>query len=844
MVELATSKLDILSKSELQTTVTTILHQKPEDMDETPEACAERSTCYNQRCEFCGQREPYLASHFVRVQTWEEWEADLTFKLMPSSSTPPIALDDVKLLVTSLEGNVASTVSLLETFLDNARNRVQWRIADAKLNQADEDDMQNDPVATAHFKKYPPVTGSCIVHEVCMEYMHEYRKLSLPRTLLRDETKIMELLANVGRGKTKPIGVDQLGGRYFVFSGCAHLFVSSPPAHLTDTIRAEISTNSNKNVKRNMMRLSSSNMQLGNAGESSAQSQENDNGNSDFQRQYLSYAGFDPVDEVGGLTWVVYRSETEIGQVMRWLDCDREDERHVYKTLSFLFPAADKLEDAKESSSAGDASTFPVAHAQDFAVDNKLADMFVADFPQELEGHESESDINSDSDLSACVDSHVDSDEEAQVMDTESEAEVEVEDDEAEVHVSMFEGRGRKSKSKANRALAAQAKEELKDRRKRANNKTNADGEDESEFNAPLNSALYNPPMEDNTMVVDGAVVEGELGELGEEAKPVRILHPDDEPKKRGRPQQPLKANNKLPSAALNKGETMQIGIVVPPQSVLKVQSDYLVQGVGRKAKPNAPKVFGIKNRVIVQNSNNGILWDATVLDKKELDEERTMYRVRFDRWGSAYDTWVPANCIAALTDVACLGRHRRNARQMLERSRHQYAQNQHWNFPEPICNLRAAAVLEDAALQGVERAQINFSDATPDNSLGMLRAAMLVVEAALPEQCKDENEEKWGRTNFSMCWREGVAQAKDATDMMCALLVLENAIKSSWMKPTGMKLMACMPSRHIMCRRATVGLVAMRLQALDATIRYEKDMEVRDTGKDEASSMLRKQRP
>jgi hypothetical protein len=145
--------------------------------------------------------------------------------------------------------------------------------------------------------------------------------------------------------------------------------------------------------------------------------------------------------------------------------------------------------------------------------------------------------------------------------------------------------------------------------------------------------------------------------------------------------------------------------------------------------------------------------------------------------------------------------------------------------------------------LQGIERSFIGFSDAKADNPLGMLRAALLVVEAALPDLSKDENEEKWGKgAQFARCWREAVAQAKDASDMMSALLMLEFSIKSSWLKPTGMKLMGCMPSRNILSRRATLGQVAARLWILDATIRYEKNTELYDSGKNVADTFLRRE--
>jgi hypothetical protein len=335
-------------------------------------------------------------------------------------------------------------------------------------------------------------------------------------------------------------------------------------------------------------------------------------------------------------------------------------------------------------------------------------------------------------------------------------------------------------------------------------------------------------------------------------SKVVRILHPDDEPKRRGRPQVILRQHERYVAPAKKDG--CFIATILTNPIPLENISNRLIEGTGSLHFPNMPKdQFDIGAHVLVQNSANGILWDATIIGRTEGKDvgvgagrvaTKPLFLVRFDRWGANYDQWVPAHRLAAPTDTARIGRKYRKARSVRYRSREQYAKNENFNFPEPISQLRAAAVLEDMDMQGIYRIPINFSDARADNPLGMLRIAMLVVDAALPEQSKDENEEKWGKgTSFSRCWREAVAQAKDPTDLMCALMMFEFSLKASWVKPTGLKLMGCMPSRNIVSRRATIGLVAARLWALDATIRYEKNMELEDTGKNVATTDVRKDR-
>jgi hypothetical protein len=64
---------------------------------------------------------------------------------------------------------------------------------------------------------------------------------------------------------------------------------------------------------------------------------------------------------------------------------------------------------------------------------------------------------------------------------------------------------------------------------------------------------------------------------------------------------------------------------------------------------------------------------------------------------------------------------------------------------------------------------------------------------------------------------------ASTATHVMECELMLEYAVKSAWMRPTGNKLMACLGSRQNALRSATLGQVAVRLWCFDQTVRYDK---------------------
>jgi hypothetical protein len=95
------------------------------------------------------------------------------------------------------------------------------------------------------------------------------------------------------------------------------------------------------------------------------------------------------------------------------------------------------------------------------------------------------------------------------------------------------------------------------------------------------------------------------------------------------------------------------------------------------------------------------------------------------------------------------------------------------------------------------------------------------MIEAALPMGAIDTSEDRWG-DDFVIPWREAVAVAADAVSLMQCQIMLEYGIRTFWLKPTGLKLLSCLPSRVQCMKNATLGMVAIRIWVLDMTIKYE----------------------
>lgn len=105
-----------------------------------------------------------------------------------------------------------------------------------------------------------------------------------------------------------------------------------------------------------------------------------------------------------------------------------------------------------------------------------------------------------------------------------------------------------------------------------------------------------------------------------------------------------------------------------------------------------------------------------------------------------------------------------------------------------------------------------------------LLKSAMLILEASLPEKCVDTSDERWGdvEEGFTGYWRAAVISAPDAATLMECQILLEFSVRTAWLSAAGAKLLTCMPSRTYATRLATYGLVALRVFALDEAVRFE----------------------
>jgi hypothetical protein len=247
----------------------------------------------------------------------------------------------------------------------------------------------------------------------------------------------------------------------------------------------------------------------------------------------------------------------------------------------------------------------------------------------------------------------------------------------------------------------------------------------------------------------------------------------------------------------------------------------------------SAPFKFRRGDHVLVDASpRNHILWDAHVQECKVYRMpaqdasspevvQILFYKLRFDRWGAAYDGWYEeSQMISSSALVSAVGRAKTTTRAIAQESKINFIHGQIWTPPEILQSLFAYKFLKEPQRACGAAPPLNYSDC--HSAVGQLRLAMLMIEAALPFGAVDDSDDRWGE-DFVVPWREAVSVASDAIGLMQCQLMLEYGIRTSWLKPTGLKMFSCLPSRVQCVRNATLGLVAVRVWVLDAMVKYDQ---------------------
>ncbi len=110
---------------------------------------------------------------------------------------------------------------------------------------------------------------------------------------------------------------------------------------------------------------------------------------------------------------------------------------------------------------------------------------------------------------------------------------------------------------------------------------------------------------------------------------------------------------------------------------------------------------------------------------------------------------------------------------------------------------------------------------ASDDVTLATMKAAILMIEAALPIGAVDTSPKGLWNPEFASQWRVMVQQARGPESLIRCVILLEDTIMEDWMNPQVAHLRSCLPSRWKAVGEASPSSLAIRVFLLDQGITY-----------------------
>jgi len=228
---------------------------------------------------------------------------------------------------------------------------------------------------------------------------------------------------------------------------------------------------------------------------------------------------------------------------------------------------------------------------------------------------------------------------------------------------------------------------------------------------------------------------------------------------------------------------------------------------------------YQVGEEVLVESRCGRMLWNASILavSHNSVDTDKVNgYRIRYKGWSSRFDEWVTPYRVVEPVDNNL----------SIQQEMIQDLQNGKLNLPKQLrgMNARRHVNSPDRARGSLrvpdfmDIARITPSSSSLEISLGVGRAGLLLIEAALPDGAVDTS---WGYS-LSAAWRNVVQTAAGPSTLMACVFLLEEHIDPEWMDPHMVHLLACLPQRWKAIREATVSSLCLRITMLDQCVQYD----------------------
>jgi hypothetical protein len=106
---------------------------------------------------------------------------------------------------------------------------------------------------------------------------------------------------------------------------------------------------------------------------------------------------------------------------------------------------------------------------------------------------------------------------------------------------------------------------------------------------------------------------------------------------------------------------------------------------------------------------------------------------------------------------------------------------------------------------------------------LGLLKGAILIIEAALPRGSLGVSSNGSWNPHAAALWRNFVKDAQGPESLMKCVLLLENAISPLWLHSQATQLYASIPTQWRAMGEASLSAIALRVAVLDRCLKYQQ---------------------
>lgn len=229
----------------------------------------------------------------------------------------------------------------------------------------------------------------------------------------------------------------------------------------------------------------------------------------------------------------------------------------------------------------------------------------------------------------------------------------------------------------------------------------------------------------------------------------------------------------------------------------------------------------------MVESKSGRLLWDATIESqwKRQSDGQHGKiaigsYRVNYTEWGTRFSEWVEPMRIVEPNEN----------NKMLQADRLEEVSHSRHGLPPELSDLVAADYLyERERARGPDPlpdfsliAQVGSEQSFNARSMGLMKAALFAIEAALPVGSIDNRENGPWRRPFAEKWKRVVQYAEDPALLIRCTMLLESTISPNWFNEVAGNMKACLPATWKATDEATPSALALRVIALDRAIMYE----------------------